>query len=185
MQLALHTHPQSRNAHEHKSMKALAARLSTVHKTAAAMLPFWWNNAFFWVHLLFGLILAESLAERCGCFNDHVCVNGHWYRSHEIVLLGFSTNITFFSSWSKTNLAGWLFVTWGDAGNRIRKQALGWRQQQPLSKLHTDWHVVPASQQKATWLACSFHSAYQREPALSDVTWLTPPWELWGDPADD
>lgn len=46
MQPTLHTRPQSGNAHEHKSTKALAARLSAVHNTADAMFPFRWNNAF-------------------------------------------------------------------------------------------------------------------------------------------
>lgn len=66
MQLAPHTHPQSKSAHEHKSTKALAARLSTVHKKTAAMLPFTQNNALCWVHSWLGLILAQTLAETCG-----------------------------------------------------------------------------------------------------------------------
>lgn len=40
MQPTLHTRPQSEDAHEYKSTKALPAKLSTVHNTAAAMFPF-------------------------------------------------------------------------------------------------------------------------------------------------
>lgn len=59
---------------------------------------------------------------------------------------------------AKTNLTSWLSVTWGVRGNRIRQCALGRGQYRALSKLHSGWHVVPASQQNATWLACFFFS---------------------------
>ena len=59
-------------------MKALAARLSTVHKTAAATCAYF-DETMLFVGLIhgFGLILAASLAEACGCLNDHVHVTSY------------------------------------------------------------------------------------------------------------
>lgn len=71
MQPALHTHPQSGNAHEHKSTKALAARLSTVHNTAAAIFPVLMKQC-----VLLGAFMAGAdrgwLSGR-----DHVYVTGY------------------------------------------------------------------------------------------------------------
>lgn len=68
MQPALHTRPQSGNAHEHKSTKALAARLSTVHNTAAAIFSLYFDETMRFVGRFHGpgLILAGSLAQICG-----------------------------------------------------------------------------------------------------------------------
>lgn len=158
MQPALHTHPQSGNAHERKSTKALAARLSTILQLP--FFPFWWNNTFCWRHSwLGGLILAATLAETSGWLNDHVCVTGY---------LGRVTRDTF--AWPRCKQHILLLPEQNkpcpqveaEQGIRPGKHILEWGRYQSLCKLHSGWHVVPASQQNATWLACSFCSAHQR-----------------------
>lgn len=63
MQPTLHTHPQSGNAHEHKSTKALAARLVSQQYCSC---HFSFQVKRCWVLSLLGLILAGALAETRG-----------------------------------------------------------------------------------------------------------------------
>lgn len=57
--------------------KALAARLSTVHNTAAAIFPFLIKQCVCWEHSWLWLIPAGFLGEACGWLSDHVYVTGY------------------------------------------------------------------------------------------------------------
>lgn len=96
MQPALHTCPQSRNVHVHKSMKAQSR--SPQHCSCHVAILIKQCNLLCWIHGL-RLILAVSRAETCGWLNDHVYVKGYWgqitwdcfawlrYRQHIVLLL--------------------------------------------------------------------------------------------------